>query len=108
MRINRDIIFSKQRNEFNSKKKELMISLSKTDYETKTIVLRKTIDDESAKEIIDEKKADVFRVLLKKPSKDEVHLHSIKLYYEAILMISGKYTQIFIEKQYIQSKYPIT
>ena len=65
--------------------------MSNTDYETRVIVLKKNIDDGDAREIVDEKKTSVFRTLLKKPKREEVHLHSLKLNYEAIVMISGSY-----------------
>lgn len=36
--------------------------------------------------------------MLKKPAKEEVHVDSIKLNYEAILMVSGRYTADFFRK----------
>jgi hypothetical protein len=60
--------------------------------------LRKKLDDEKAAKIIEEKKTRLFRFLLKKPAKEEVHVHSINLNYEAILMVSGRYTADFFRK----------
>jgi len=70
----------------------------KTDYETKVIVLKKNIDDADAREIVDKKKTNVFRALLKKPKPETVHLHSLKLNYEAVMMISGSYTADYYQK----------
>lgn len=72
--------------------------MGKEKYETKTIVLKKHMDDDVAREIIEEKKTIIFRKLLRKPKPDEVHIHSLELYYEAILMISGKYTADYFRK----------
>ena len=69
-----------------------------TDYESKVIVLKKNIDDGDAREIVDKKKTSVFRTLLKKPKPESVHLHSLKLNYEAVMMISGKYTADYYQK----------
>jgi hypothetical protein len=72
--------------------------LSKTDYESKVIVLKKNIDDGDSREIVEKKKTNVFRSMLKKPKTEEVHIHSLKLNYEAILMIYGTYTADFFQK----------
>jgi len=68
------------------------------DYETRTIVLKKKIDEDLARGIIGQKKTNVFRHLLRKPKPDEVHVHSLKLFYESILVISGKYSANFYRK----------
>ncbi len=67
-------------------------------YETKTIVLKKRIDEEIAREIIDGKKTSLFRTHLRKPKKEEVLINSLKLYYESILTVSGKYVADFYRK----------
>ncbi len=72
--------------------------MNKKDYETKVIVLKKNIDDGDAREIIDKKKTSVFRTLLKKPKTEDVHLHSLKLNLEAVMMISGNYTADYFRK----------
>jgi hypothetical protein len=72
--------------------------LNNTDYESKIIVLKKTIDGLPVQELVENKKTNPFKTLLKKPKRDEVHVHSIKLYYEAILMVSGTYTANFFRK----------
>lgn len=67
-------------------------------YETKTIVLKKRIDEEIAREIVDGKKTSLFRTHLRKPKKEEVLINSLKLYYESILTVSGKYVADFYRK----------
>ncbi|MDH3825425.1 MAG: hypothetical protein OES14_06495, partial [Nitrosopumilus sp.] len=65
----------------------------------KTIVLRKTIDEAEASKIIEEKKASVFKSLLKKPKKEDVHVDSTKLFHECLLMVSGKYVADYYRKR---------
>lgn len=72
--------------------------MTKTDYESKIIVLNKKIDEKIVQTIVESKKTNVFKSILKKPKSDEVHIHSINLYYEAILMVSGIYTAYFFRK----------
>lgn len=66
--------------------------------ESKIIVLKKTIKEEDASKIIEEKKTSLFKKLLKKPKPDEVHVHSLKLYYEGMLVVSGKYVADYYRK----------
>lgn len=68
------------------------------DYESKVIVLRKTIDEMQIQDIIEKKKTDLFKKFLTKPKSEEVHVHSIKLNYESILMVSGIYIANFFRK----------
>ncbi len=72
--------------------------MRKEQYETKTIVLKKEMDEDAARKIVEAKKTTVFQKFLRKPKPDEVHIHSLELYYEAILMISGKYTADYFRK----------
>jgi len=67
-------------------------------YETKTIVLKKIIDEDYARDFIDEKKTSLFRSRLRRPKREEVHIHSVKLYYESVLIVSGKYVADFYRK----------
>ena len=76
----------------------------KEDYDTSTIVFLKKVDDDQAKEIVSQKKTNVFRKLLRKPKPDEVHVHSLQLFYESILIVSGKYSADFFRK----AVHPIT
>ena len=67
-------------------------------YEQKIIVLKKNIEEQDASAIIEDKKTSLFKKLLKKPKREEVHVHSLKLYYESILMVSGKYVADYYRK----------
>lgn len=69
-----------------------------TDYESNLIVLKKTIDELQIQDIVEKKKTTLFKKFLKKPKNEDVHIHSIKLNYEAILMVSGIYIANFFRK----------
>lgn len=64
----------------------------------KVMVLKKTVDEDKAWQIIDSKKTGAFRSMLKRPKKDDVHIHSLDLYYECHLIISGKYVADYYRK----------
>ena len=66
--------------------------------DAKTIVLRKVIDEDDASVIIEDKKTSMFKSLLKKPKKEDVHVDSINLFYECLLMVSGKYIADYYRK----------
>ena len=66
--------------------------------DVKTIALRKNIDEIEAMEIVEQKKTAPFKSLLSRPKKEQVHVHSLKLYYECILMVSGKYIADYYRK----------
>ena len=70
----------------------------KKNHDQKTIVLRKKLDENEVLEIIDDKKTTVFKSLFSRPKKNDIHIHSVKLYYECILMISGKYMANYFRK----------
>ena len=72
--------------------------MAKTAYDVKTIVLRKNIEHEEALEIIEQKKTTPFKSFLSRPKKEQVHIHSLKLYYECTLMVSGKYIADYYRK----------
>jgi len=63
------------------------------------VVLKKVIDEEEASVIIDDKKTSIFKSLLKKPKKEEVHVDSIKLFHECLLLVSGKYIADYFRKE---------
>ena len=69
-----------------------------TKHKIKTVVLRSLADSDEIEQIIENKKTLFFRKLLQKPKKNEVHVHSIKLTYEAFLILSGKYSANFYRK----------
>ena len=68
----------------------------KIDVKTKVVSLKPQIDYDSAEEMIDSRKVKLFQTLLHKPKKSEIHLHSLTLHLEAILLLSGKYSVDFI------------
>jgi len=72
--------------------------LTKPTYDVKTVVLRKNMEEQDALETIEEKKTKPFKSLLSRPKKEQVHIHSLKLYYECILMVSGKYVADYFRK----------
>jgi len=72
--------------------------LANTPYDVKTVVLKKNIEENQAMEIVDQKKTNPFKSLLSRPKNEDVHVHSIKLNYECILMVSGKYIADYFRK----------
>lgn len=72
--------------------------MANKDYKSKVIVVRKKIDEDKVRQIVEEKKTSLFRTLLQKPAKEEVHIHSLNLNYEAVLMISGRFVADFYRK----------
>ena len=72
--------------------------MTDVDYKIKTVVLRPLLDSDEASQIVENRKTSLFRKMLQKPKKSEVHVHSIKLFYEAFLILSGKYTANYYRK----------
>tara|TARA_B100001559_G_C16415096_1_gene582300 strand:+ start:208 stop:912 length:705 start_codon:yes stop_codon:yes gene_type:complete len=70
--------------------------LAKHDPKVRKISLKPQIDSDIAEDMVDNRKVKLFQTLLKKPKKSEIHLHSLKLFYEACLLLSGKYSADFI------------
>lgn len=62
------------------------------------IVLKKKISEDKAWEIIDDKKTSVFKSILKRIRKKDVHVHYLRLYYECVLIISGRYSADYYRK----------
>ncbi|GIS74170.1 MAG: hypothetical protein CM1200mP11_3850 [Nitrosopumilaceae archaeon] len=73
------------------------IVLKKT-HEHKTVVLRKKLEESEALEIIDDKKNGLFKSVFSRPKRADIHIHSVKLYYECILIVSGKYMANYFRK----------
>ena len=67
-------------------------------YTVKTVVLRPVLDTNDAEQVVENRKTSRFRSMLQKPSRTEVHVHSLKLSYEAFLILSGKYNADFYRK----------
>ena len=74
------------------------MSLKKSDYDIKVIVLKKNLLESEASDIVEQKKTKPFKSLLSRPKKSEIHVHSLKLYYECLLMVSGKYVADYLRK----------
>ena len=70
--------------------------MAKINPKVRKITLKPQIDSDVAEEMVNNRKVKLFQTLLKKPKKSEIHLHSLKLFYEACLLLSGKYTADFI------------
>lgn len=68
------------------------------DYDVKTVVLRKKIEESEALSIVEQKKTSPFKSLLSRPKKEDVHIHHLRLYYECILIVSGKYIADYYRK----------
>ena len=70
--------------------------MTKNDIKVKIISLKPLLDSDAAEEMIDSRKVKSFQTLLHKPKKSEIHLHSLTLHFESILLLSGKYSVDFI------------
>lgn len=70
--------------------------MTKIDVKTKVISLKPHLDYDAAEEMVESRKVKLFQTLLHKPKKSEIHLHSLTLHFEAILLLSGKYSVDFI------------
>ena len=64
----------------------------------KVIVLKKNMNEDKALQIIDSKKTGMFKTVLNRPKKKDVHIHSIKTCYECRLVVSGKYIADYYRK----------
>ncbi|MDH3313894.1 MAG: hypothetical protein OEM28_12250 [Nitrosopumilus sp.] len=72
--------------------------LDNDDFGVKTIVIRKIIDETEAMNIVEQKKTDPFKSLLSRPKKEDIHIDSLKLFYEGSLIVSGKYNADYFRK----------
>jgi len=70
--------------------------MTKNDTKVKIISLKPLLDSDAAEEMVDSRKVKTFQTLLHKPKKSEIHLHSLTLHFESILLLSGKYSVDFI------------
>ena len=70
--------------------------MAKINAKTKVISLKPGLDSDAAEEMVDSRKVKHFQTLLHKPKKSEIHLHSLTLHFESILLLSGKYSVDFI------------
>ena len=67
-------------------------------FDVKLIVIRKNMEEEEALKVVDQKKTDPFKGLLSRPKKEDIHLDSMKLYYECSLIVSAKYSADYFRK----------
>ena len=72
--------------------------MSVSHHSTKIFALKPKLSHDEAEKIVDSKKINAFKFLLQKPSKNDVNVNSLELYYEAFLLLSGRYTADFIRK----------
>ena len=79
------------------RKKLLIVDVAKKP-KSKIIVLRPQAEISQVKEIIDKKKTRAFRRFLKTPEPHEVHVHSLTMIYEPLMILSGKYSADFFRK----------
>lgn len=77
---------------------EILIVNTDKKPQTKLVVLKPHIDNLEIQDIVEKKKTDYFRHLLRKPDKSEVHVHSLTLIYEPVMILSGKYNADFLRK----------
>ena len=70
--------------------------MEKIDVKTKVISLKPHLDSDTAEEMVETRKVKLFQTLLHKPKKSDIHLHSLTLHFEAIFLLSGKYSVDFI------------
>lgn len=73
-----------------------VVHMTKINTKTKVISLKPHLDSDDAEEMVDSRKVKLFQTLLHKPKKSEIHMHSLNLHFEAILLLSGKYSVDFI------------
>lgn len=66
--------------------------------EAKTVVLKKAMTEDDLYALIEEKKTDNFRSMLRKPKREDVHVESSALNYECTKSISGRYEADYFRK----------
>lgn len=72
--------------------------LERNNFDVKTIVIKKSLEEEEAMELVEQKKTDPFKSLLSRPKKEDIRIDSLKLIYEGSLIVSGKYTADYFRK----------
>ena len=75
-----------------------MVVLVANDHDVKTIVIKKSIEESEAMEIIEQKKTDPFKSILSRPKKEDIHIDCLELFYEGSLIVSGKYNANYFRK----------
>jgi hypothetical protein len=75
-----------------------MSKLKDINSKSKIIVLKPSLDYDEIIDMVESRKVKIFQTLLQKPKRSEIHIHSTKLFFEAFLLLSGKYTADFIRE----------
>ena len=75
-----------------------MSKLKDTVPKSKIIVLKPSLDYDEIVDMVESRKVKIFQNLLQKPKRSDIHIHSTKLFFEAFLLLSGKYTADFIRE----------
>ena len=75
-----------------------MIVDTKKKAKNKLVVLKSKIDEMQIQTIVDNHKTKPFRHLLRTPKPHEVHVHSLTLIYEPLMILTGTYNADFFRK----------
>jgi len=74
------------------------VILETNDFDVKKIVIKKSLEEAEAMEMVEQKMTDPFKSLLSRPKKEDIHIDSLKLIYEGSLIVSGKYSADYFRK----------
>ena len=72
--------------------------LTEPAYDIRTIVLKNNLDEAGAMEMAEQKKTTMFGSRFSKVKKEGIQIHSLELYYECVLIVSGRYTSDYYVK----------
>ena len=75
-----------------------MSKLKDINSKSRVIVLKPSLDYDEIVDMVESRKVKLFQTLLNKPKRSDIHLHSTKLFFEAFLLLSGRYTADFIRE----------
>ena len=75
-----------------------MSKLKDINSKSKIVVLKPSLDYDEIVDMVESRKVKIFQSLLQKPKRSDIHIHSTKLFFEAFLLLSGKYTADFIRE----------
>ena len=75
-----------------------MSKLKDINSKSRVIVLKPSLDYDEIVDMVESRKVKLFQTLLNKPKRSDIHIHSTKLFFEAFLLLSGRYTADFIRE----------
>ena len=75
-----------------------MSKLKDINSNSSVIVLKPSLDYDEIVDMVESRKVKLFQTLLNKPKRSDIHIHSTKLFFEAFLLLSGRYTADFIRE----------